>query len=813
MGRIHITLKTRYEQNHAEFIVCELLSERRLVVENKTFGGKFTITRDELILAWAQGLIRFAIAGPNTYLPPGRTIATQYTFADFNILPEHHRNEAWRRYELLLPLIKLEHWERTRSVIEAYVASRKFPSEQPAQWNVAPDGPQATAGPRKGVTTGKALSRASLERWLQALEQSDYDIRSLVPGYARNGGKDKWRLPVLQEEAIREILAECKARPQYRTVKDVYFQIVSRIVTKMVGEISEYRYDRYSVHELGIHQLFKQLNPAHPLYLQAWAYRQRLLEVIRQARTDGQHETHAGEHTALMAELNVMAMSALGVSFQELSEPNVPSETTVWRRIQRAGAATILRRRRSRVEARDNQPSFPGPRFSRILECILFDTCRLHLIVVDDHDRLPIGPPTIAVGKDGYSGYPWCLSMCFGPPSYHLTMHAMLHGILPKMDVRKLYKTVNPWLAWGIPERVQSDLGPENYNRHFTAACAQLFMIHDRTPVRQPWLKGSIEAFFRDHNSGLIHMLPGSLFSNVVVRGDYDSEKCACISYSGLLELIHVFLVDVFAQEYHEGIDGVPAQLWQDSVDEGFEPQIYHSADELRILMMRSEKRTLRSIGIEFRTLRYQSTDLARLRASLGSDRTVHLKVDPGDLGAIWVLDPSPVGQWLRVPAWDQVYASNLSLWKHEIIRRYVRYKMRRDVDIFALAEAKYRIQQIVEREFSITKGRRRTTAAQLLGIGQGATPSTGFHPLSTAAESYPHQEPIVNTAPKESVPEAEHLSANPPPDGEQPTTCPGNDADAVTSTRSSLNDEIDMTGFSSGLVLRTPVNAPQEEV
>jgi len=80
---------------------------------------------------------------------------------------------------------------------------------------------------------------------------------------------------------------------------------------------------------------------------------------------------------------------------------------------------------------------------------------------------------------------------------------------------------------------------------------------------------------------------------------------------------------------------------------------------------------------------------------------------------------------WLRVPAVDQGYAGGLSLWKHRVIRGYVRRTMDRAVDVEALAEAKGRIQGLVEEEFRRTRrGRRRMAGARYLGGGADATPA-----------------------------------------------------------------------------------------
>ena len=109
------------------------------------------------------------------------------------------------------------------------------------------------------------------------------------------------------------------------------------------------------------------------------------------------------------------------------------------------------------------------------------------------------------------------------------------------------------------------------------------------------------------------------------------------------------------------------------------------------------------------------------------------------------------------MPAVDQEYTAGLSLWKHRRIRRYV-LDHQQTVDIYALADAKRRIQEVVEREFRLTRrSRTRATAARFLDIGTGPAPSTGSaggdapaspapadHPAAPPPHRLPQEPPVV---------------------------------------------------------------------
>lgn len=204
------------------------------------------------------------------------------------------------------------------------------------------------------------------------------------------------------------------------------------------------------------------------------------------------------------------------------------------------------------------------------------------------------------------------------------------------------------------------------------------------------------------------------------MRGDYDPAKHACITLDGLWYLLHKWIVDVYTRDKHRGIGGVPAKLWEKALERDFVPHLPPSRNELAILLSRIESRVIQSTGIEFENLWYQDHRLSKLRDLLNSSVPhipVQFKYNPGDLSRIWVLDPGQM-RYLEVSAEDQEYTRELSIWKHRLIKRYVREEMKRDVDDESLILAKEELYQAVHQEFR--QGNKlggRKKAARLLDI------------------------------------------------------------------------------------------------
>jgi len=403
-----------------------------------------------------------------------------------------------------------------------------------------------------------------------------------------------------------------------------------------------------------------------------------------------------------------------------------PSRATFYRRLAQAGQCSVLQRQTSRSQRHKASGVEHGPRPTRLLERVEIDHTPLHLFVVDMEDRLPIGRPTLTLATDSTSKMPVGFDLSFHPGSYLSVMRCLRHGILPKEDCQTVYGTKNPFPVYGLPETIVVDRGKEFVGNSLSNALAMLGVIHEVMPGRTPWYKGSIERFFRTQNTGLLAGLPGYTFGDIFSRGEYNPAEDACISLETLCQLLHIFLLDIYAQRWHEGIEDIPARRWEAGCKNGFAPTLYHDVEEIQILLCASEERTLTRQGIAWETLQYNSHDLSRLRLRMQGER-VRFRYDPEDLGVIYVFDPD-VG-WLTVPAVHPEYAQGLSLYKHRVIRQMVLADKRASVDIYALAQARVRLQELVAHEFTQTRRQQgRKQMARLLE-----------HPIPSVKAPMPH--------------------------------------------------------------------------
>lgn len=412
-----------------------------------------------------------------------------------------------------------------------------------------------------------------------------------------------------------------------------------------------------------------------------------------------------------------------------------PSRTTIWRRIDALDEMGKLIAKRGKRVAKRESTQYGKMEYPVIpLERVEIDHTPMDVIVVDGQDNLPLGRPTLTYCLDTTTRYPLGFYVGFDPPSYLTVMQCLHHAILAKGDMRERYGTQHDWIACGIPAVLIIDNGKEFIGNDLPDACNSLGIELIQMPIRTPHFKAAVERMFRTINTGLLHKLPGTTFSNPQQRGEYKSEEEACIDLQDLDTVLHIFLLDVYAERFHRGLGGIPARRWESITHEGFFPRLPASAEELKILLGRVTHRVIQPYGIEFMRLRYNSRSLAPLRTYLGGAK-VKIKYDPTDLGHIHVYDPQEQ-VYIEVECLDREYACGLSLWKHRVILHWAR-KEQAQVDILGLARAKRRIQEIVEeskadkRIKSRSRIARWTTGGKPVGRGEetDATPDKSVPP------------------------------------------------------------------------------------
>jgi len=389
---------------------------------------------------------------------------------------------------------------------------------------------------------------------------------------------------------------------------------------------------------------------------------------------------------------------------------SIPSQRAIYRVIERMSPyERIVARYGKRRAAVGFRVSGIGPETARALQRVSMDHTPGDIIVVDENTMLPLGRPTITSALDEHTRCPMGFYTGFEPPSCLSVMRCLKHAILPKTYVPREFPAVkNSWECYGVPELVVVDNPPEFHSTHFERACLQIGTDIQYAKVLVPWYKGKLERFQGTMNHDLVHGNPGTTFSNILERDEYDPTRHAVVMLSTFREMLHKWIVDVYLQTPHRGIKDTPAHRWHTDMST-LPPPLPPAARDLDLVLGMTAQRVVFHYGIELESLKYNAPELGELRRRLGAGMKVELTFDPGDLGHINVLDPER-GAYIPVLAIDQAYAKGLSLWQHKVIRRYAQRQLNARTDIVALAQAKAEIRTLVERDFNrkSTHGRKR---------------------------------------------------------------------------------------------------------
>lgn len=389
-----------------------------------------------------------------------------------------------------------------------------------------------------------------------------------------------------------------------------------------------------------------------------------------------------------------------------------------------------------------------GLKVTRVLERIEVDHTPIDLIVIDKITLLPLGRPWLTLAIDKYSRMIVGFYICFNAPSSYSVLQCLKRSILPKDEwLARFPDITGSWPAFGIPELIATDNGMDLHSEAFSKSCQELGIQILYCPAATPQTKGSVERFFRTLNQGLIHRLPGTVFSSVDERGDYPAEDVAAIDMETLMHLITKWIVDIYNVSFHRGINSSPLRKWLESVEKCMiELPVYPK--QLDVIIGIPAIRTVFHYGIELEGLHYNSRNLQEIRRQSGENTQVQLKYYEDSVASIQVFDPYKK-EYLEVHAVDQDYAANLHREIHRLSRAQARKVYGDQFSQTQLSEARRSIEESVKNAINDKKmGMRKNSANILMHDSEAVLNSQ--NPIAKALK--PVQSPIPK--PPEDLPD-----------------------------------------------------------
>lgn len=358
----------------------------------------------------------------------------------------------------------------------------------------------------------------------------------------------------------------------------------------------------------------------------------------------------------------------------DLKHIEPPSPTAIRARIARIPEHERLKLRGQAELAKNKFLPVPGkfPGAEYPLAVVQIDHTPVDVILVDDVHRKPIDRPWITVAIDVFSRMTVGYYLSFDEPSTTSVAMCLSHAMLPKDEWLILHDVDGTWPVWGRPHKVHADNGPDFRSKSLRQSCEMHSIDLEFRPVKVPRYGGHIErlqgTLLRE-----IHDLPGTTFSSIKDRGEYDSEKRAVMTKDEFEKL----LVDLICNDYHRrphsALGMPPLRMWELGIfggagirGVGMPPR---PADRLTVVLdfLPSYSRTVQPDGVSLDGLRYYAEALrpwiGMKDGDTGKARSHVFRRDPRDISAIWFYDPD-LKQYFKVPLADQ-RAPAFSIWEH----------------------------------------------------------------------------------------------------------------------------------------------------
>lgn len=364
-----------------------------------------------------------------------------------------------------------------------------------------------------------------------------------------------------------------------------------------------------------------------------------------------------------------------------------PSRETLRREIQRILCRETYAEKYGEKAAKSRwDGSGKGLSASIALELgLMDDTVIDNVVVFDGRSAVPAGRPYICVLLDVSTRVApgWVTS--FVPPTVQ-TAAACVRRAAFGMPVRPDRAERYPVLLEmnGKFDEIGVDNGKNYASTSFQHALADIGTTLRLMPVGSPRHKAMVERLFHTLKTFLLEKLPGYTLNPAILREfGYDPEKEAAITISDLESLIADFFY-AYHIVVHSGIGTQPANAWQKSIEKHGRNVVANPA-KLAVLVHATMTRRITRAGVRaFGGMRFThpqhapalldaivAREKVRNRTRAGTTATAHIKYDPEDLGAIWVLNPD-TNEYLRLDNVDQEYAKGLPLWRHRQIVKWV---------------------------------------------------------------------------------------------------------------------------------------------
>lgn len=388
------------------------------------------------------------------------------------------------------------------------------------------------------------------------------------------------------------------------------------------------------------------------------------------------------------------------------SDLPIPHRNTVYARVRKIEDKEATKKRISNKAAKQQyQPitgHFPGADYPNAV--VQMDHTPVDLIVVDELHRQPIGRPFLTIAIDVASKMISGFKVTLDPPSASTVGLCCAHAMMNK-DSWLAKKDIDAeWPIYGKMEKIHVDNGKDFQSNMLKRACQQHNIILEFRPKGQPNYGPHVERAFRTFMQE-VQTIPGTTFSSVKDKLDYDSEGNACMTLGELELWFTVFVVYCYHHRPHKGINQVPPiKLFTEAIFGNKEkpgiglPAPIEDEETLQLDFTPYVERTVQRQGVLVDHIYYYSDVLRKwIGAKDERDRTKKRKFifarDPRNISVIHFFDPD-TRRYVAIPYLNSSRPT-ISLWELRAVTKSLQEDDKFIVDEDSIFKGIQRMRQI----------------------------------------------------------------------------------------------------------------------
>ncbi|MBD8651164.1 transposase family protein [Rhizobium sp. CFBP 13726] len=222
--------------------------------------------------------------------------------------------------------------------------------------------------------------------------------------------------------------------------------------------------------------------------------------------------------------------------------------------------------------------------------------------------------PWLTVAIDAASRCILAISFSRYDPSHRSALRGLEMAVSDKTLISLAAGTQQRWIYGLIPEVIVTDAGAGFRHARFRAAISTLKALHMFPVTGRPQARGTIESFFNTCEKRFLQYFSGRTFTNILERGDYDSEKNASLLFDEFCLYFTRAILDIYHQTPQESLGwATPADVWlRLSHKSSMLPPV--TDEERRLIFGTPVKAAISDKGVRANGLHYQHRLLQKLR-------------------------------------------------------------------------------------------------------------------------------------------------------------------------------------------------------